>query len=677
MKKVRKSKRGSIRTKVLLYPLIAVFVGILIIGIFSTSSSQKSLLKEMELQGILTSERMVNRISDNTLALDTINIMLEDKIRSAARSVLNNEANLSDNYLKEVMKNIGVNEIYWYSPEGVIIYSTVPSYVGWVVPGDHPLNVMVQGADELMEEVRKDVESDNYLKYGSVSNEAGNFVQVGISAAIVSDLTERFSYQSLVEQLATDDAIVYATVMNKEAVIIASNDIEDIGIQEDDIGSITGAVDGKTHTSEYYEESIDEDVFDVVYPMVLDGEHVGAINIGYSMASVRHAIKQNITIVLVIGLIVFVFLGALLYFFSHQIIVVIKKLKEKLNHMSKGDFSIEIEEGLIRKNDELGEISEGILIMKNSVSKMVNSIMEKSEQVAASSEELTATSDQAATASEEVSKTVEEIARGASDQAKDTESTAHNIENLGNLLEDNAEYMKELNQASDKIDLQKNEGFMILKELVLKTESVNKSANNVYDIIISNDESADKIENASGMIQSIADQTNLLALNAAIEAARAGEAGRGFAVVADEIRKLAEDSNRFTQDIKSVIDELKSKSQLAVNTMIEVKEIVKNQDDSVKLTEVKFEGISEASELVKESVKKLNESADLMNESKNNIVEFIQNLAAISEENAAGTEEVSASMEEQLATILEIASSGEGLSNIAEELRMLIDKFKI
>lgn len=308
---------------------------------------------------------------------------------------------------------------------------------------------------------------------------------------------------------------------------------------------------------------------------------------------------------------------------------------------------------------------------------MVNSIMEKSEQVAASSEELTATSDQAATASEEVSKTVEEIARGASDQAKDTESTAHNIENLGNLLEDNAEYMKELNQASDKIDLQKNEGFMILKELVLKTESVNKSANNVYDIIISNDESADKIENASGMIQSIADQTNLLALNAAIEAARAGEAGRGFAVVADEIRKLAEDSNRFTQDIKSVIDELKSKSQLAVNTMIEVKEIVKNQDDSVKLTEVKFEGISEASELVKESVKKLNESADLMNESKNNIVEFIQNLAAISEENAAGTEEVSASMEEQLATILEIASSGEGLSNIAEELRMLIDKFKI
>lgn len=670
-------KRGSIRTKVLLYPLIAVFVGIIVIGIFSTSLSQKSLIKEMETQGVLTSERMVKRISDNMLALDTIDIMLEDKIRTAARNVINNEAKLSDRYLKEVMENQGVNEIYWYSPEGEIVYSTVPSYVGWTIPSDHPLLVMIKGTEELMEDVRRDVESDNYLKYGSVSNKSGNFVQVGISADIVSGLKERFSYQTLVEQLATDEAIVYVTVMNKEAVIIASNDVEDIGIMEDDIGSVTGAVDGQLYTSEYYEESIDETVFDVVYPMILDGEHVGAINIGYSMVSVRESIKQNIAIVFGIGLLVFVSLGVLLFVFSRQIIVVIKKLKEKLNLMSTGDFSIEIEQSLIDKNDELGEISEGIFVMKNSISEMVNRIMEKSELVAASSEELTATSDMAAKASGEVSKTIEEIARGANDQARDTESTVHNIDKLGHLLDENNQFMKELNRASVEIESQKNEGFRILKDLIVKTESVNTSASHVYDIIISNDKSAEEIENASGMIQSIADQTNLLALNAAIEAARAGEAGRGFAVVADEIRKLAEDSTRFTQEIKSVIDELKSKSQLAVNTMNDVKDFVSDQDQSVKLTELKFESISEASELVKISVDKLNNSGELMNESKNNIVGFIQNLAAISEENAAGTEEVSASMEEQLATIIEIANSGEDLSGIADELKTLIDKFKI
>lgn len=389
-------------------------------------------------------------------------------------------------------------------------------------------------------------------------------------------------------------------------------------------------------------------------------------------------VMRNVFIGLILGAIL---LGAIItYFVSSSIAKPIIAVTKRINELSNLDFSIdetaEATKNLDRK-DEIGEMTRALRNMRNNVVDFISKTSDSAEQVAASSEELTATSQQAATAAEEVARTIEEIAKGANDQAKDTENTAHNVDELGAMLEQDAKYVEELNQAAKKIDTEKEEGFKILKDLVGKTTNVNESASNVFDIILSNNESAEKIEKASSMIQSIADQTNLLALNAAIEAARAGEAGRGFAVVADEIRKLAEDSNCFTSDIKVVIEELKVKSHHAVSTMEEVKVIVDEQAESVKNTEMKFEGIAEATELVKTIIEKLNHSSELMASNKSNIIKIVQNLSAISEENAAGTQEASASMEEQAATIEEIANSGENLASIAEELRALIEKFKI
>ncbi|SMP60210.1 methyl-accepting chemotaxis protein [Anoxynatronum buryatiense] len=390
-----------------------------------------------------------------------------------------------------------------------------------------------------------------------------------------------------------------------------------------------------------------------------------------------NALRNILVIVVLAALLIGV---AVVYVVSNNIAKPILAVTGTIQKQEQLDFRIDEHSPTMRyleRADEIGIITRAIKAMEDNVRSFIVKTAGAAEQVAASSEELSATSAQSATASDEVAKTIEEIARGASEQAKDTEISAENVDKMGRMLDQNQQLMLELNQAVGEIEKNKEEGFIILKDLVAKTAQSNEANETVADIINSNHQSAERIEQASAMIQSISDQTNLLALNAAIEAARAGEAGRGFAVVADEIRKLAEQSKSFNDEIKMVIDELRNKSTNAVGTMQQVKEIVSSQTKSVHETEVRFNTIASSIDTSQQVMAKLNETTENMNTSLAKLVQLMQNLSAIAEENAAGTEEASASVEEQSASMAEIANASDGLTQIAEELQEIISKFQV
>lgn len=362
------------------------------------------------------------------------------------------------------------------------------------------------------------------------------------------------------------------------------------------------------------------------------------------------------------------------YFISRRITKPIKELEEHAQKLSRGDLTENI---IISRRDEIGSLAEAFNAMKENIKELVSSVKDSSDHVMDSSKYVTDISKQVSIASEEVARTIEEIAKGATNQAKDTESGSIYIQDMGNIIEENNHYMKELNTTSKQVVELAEEGIEIINGLSAKSYEGKKSIEEIHLNILDTDKSTEDISKASGVIASIAEETNLLALNASIEAARAGDAGKGFAVVANEISKLADQSTKSTKLIDETIEKLQNSSKTSVINIEKLLKQMEDQLNSVKTTENKYNEITKAIKNSMGAISKLNESSENMNMKKKEIIDVMQNLSAIAEENAASTQEASASTEEQSASLEEVSSSSEALLKLSEKLKEEINRFKI
>lgn len=338
--------------------------------------------------------------------------------------------------------------------------------------------------------------------------------------------------------------------------------------------------------------------------------------------------------------------------------------------------SEDIPTNILKAKDEVGNLARSMQVAITNLRSFVKDTDHISSDVSNYSNDLLENMEQVNVTANEISDVVIHIAEGATKQAKDSEDGSNKIEELGECIEDNRTQLIELNEMMNKVNELKNEGVNSINTLAKESSEAREATNEIYGVIAETNNKAKEIKKASLMIKEIAEQTNLLALNAAIEAARAGESGKGFSVVAGEVRNLAEQSNKFTEEIQAIIGILTKRTEDAVLTMDKVRDLMESQNQSVKITVVKFDGISDSVEKSIETLTTLNKSASLMEERKTEMIDIMQNLSEIAEENAAATEEVAASVQEQTATISEFSVSVNKMSELADGMKENVKKFK-
>lgn len=325
--------------------------------------------------------------------------------------------------------------------------------------------------------------------------------------------------------------------------------------------------------------------------------------------------------------------------------------------------------------DEIGELLQAFYYLEEKLRCMVQEIQEAAEQTASASEELTAS----AAASLDMTKSISESSSGVVVAVRQQQKEVDNLDQSVKQIMENTRAMAgsaevsatHAGRAVAAVKQGKDAVGKAMEQMAIIQKTTENSATSIQELGTSSREIGQIVDT----ITAIAGQTNLLALNAAIEAARAGEHGKGFAVVAEEVRNLAEQSDQSARKISSLIENIQSKTEEAVQDVKLGKEAVTVGAKIIGETGEVIHSLQESSEAA-------NVVADKMKEAAQNIVVKIEDVMGSvhvfkNESNRVTSEieHVSDSIRSETAAVHEVSESSQVLANIANTLQQSVQVF--
>jgi methyl-accepting chemotaxis protein len=374
-----------------------------------------------------------------------------------------------------------------------------------------------------------------------------------------------------------------------------------------------------------------------------------------SAVSIRNS---TIAITLAAGLII----GILVLFSARTVTRPINSAVASLMDIAQGegDLTMRLK---VTSGDEVGELAKWFNTFIDKLQGIIRDITKSVHTLSSSSTELSTISQamsQAAQITSEKSNTVaaasEEMSANMNTVAAAMEQSASNTHLVATAAEEMSSTIREIAQNSEKARNISDQASVKAKDTAARVAELGQAAQAIGKVVET--------------ITDISEQVNLLALNATIEAARAGDAGKGFAVVANEIKELAKQTATASQDIKTRIGDIQGTTRVTIEQIDQITKVIQEVNTVVA-------GIAAA---VEEQSATTAEIANNVTQAAQGIQEVTSNVgqsSVVASQMSKDIVDVNSSASEMSSSSSQVNLSAQDLSKLAEQLRGLVNQFKI